>query len=155
MQPPAHLLEISPQINPYRVHSGCVIDVIPGLTCDQLSLILLQAPTFLSTSHQLTANQKAGSGVSPGLAPLMLKQHDGTFISFERIIIVCYVRICPSRRWNLNLNPHSGSFPAVLGEEVFMHVFLSFHQTSKSLLPSQRLWESSKMFPDTWTAEHF
>lgn len=89
MQTAAHLIEISPQINPYRGHSGCVIDVIPGLTCDLLSLILLQAPKLLSTSHQLTANQKAGSGVSLGLAPFMLKQHDGTFISFERIIIVC------------------------------------------------------------------
>lgn len=88
-QTPAHLREISPQINPSRVHSGCVIDVIPGLTCDQLSLIQLRALRFPSTSNQLTANQKAGAGVSPGLAPLMLKQHDGAFISFERIIIVC------------------------------------------------------------------
>lgn len=63
--------------------------MIGGLTCDQLSLIPLRALKFLSASHQLTANQKAGAGFIPGLAPLMLKQHDGAFISFERIIIVC------------------------------------------------------------------
>lgn len=56
------------------------------------------------------------------------------------------MHVRPSHRWKLNPNPHSGRFPAVSGEEVFMHVFLSFHGTSKSSFPSQSLWEASKCF---------
>lgn len=66
-----------------------MIDVIPGLTSYQLSLRLLWGLELMSTSHQQTANQRQRASISPSLAHLMLKQHDGAFISFERIIIVC------------------------------------------------------------------
>lgn len=67
-----------------------MIDVIPGLTSDQLSLRLLWVLKLISTSHQQTANQREREpATAPAWLTIMLFQHDGAFISFERIIFVC------------------------------------------------------------------
>lgn len=62
-----------------------MIDVIPGLTSDPPkpeAVVGTGGLDRMSTSHQQTANQRERPGINPSLAHLMLKQHDGAFISF-------------------------------------------------------------------------